>query len=75
MALLCLSQHSYAGYREAGSIIGKLFKPAGDTTCINNVSAYVASSVKEARHKLSPGGAKYAGKGGWAADDPRIDHR
>ena len=72
MSLFCLSHYSPAGYREANAIVGKLLKSVSDDRRIHNPPAYVAKSVKEARHKLNPSGGVHAGMGGYESGDPRL---
>ena len=50
MDLFCLAQHSSRGYEEANSIIAKLIKKRD---YIRVPSAFVQTSVKNARHALS----------------------
>ena len=50
MDLFCLAQHSSRGYEEANSVIAKLIKKRD---YIRSPSAFVQTSVKNARHALS----------------------
>ena len=53
-SLFALSQHSDDGYRAANHIIHVMLKRANDHHWCDNPSAYVHSTVKSARHELTP---------------------
>jgi hypothetical protein len=52
-SLMALSQQGYQGYWAANELIGKLLKKTNDRVRINNPSAFIFSSVINARHALN----------------------
>ena len=68
MSFFLLVQYSKAGRQEAEAII-ELVRGKG----YRNASAFVHKECVKTRHRLVPSGVKYKGKGGYAADDPRLN--
>ena len=73
MDFLALAQKGRRGYDKASSIIHKMFKVTNDQSgWLSSPSAFLASSVKRARHELEPEGARYGGMSSRARSvDPR----
>ena len=73
MDLMALAQKDRRGYDMANSIIHKMFKKINDQVdWTSSASAFLASNVKDARHKLHPEGKRYAGMSSRARSvDPR----
>ena len=73
MDFLALAQKGRRGYDKASSIIHKMFKVLNDQSgWLSSPSAFLASSVKRARHELEPEGARYGGMSSRARSvDPR----
>ena len=73
MDLMALAQKDRRGYDMANSIIHKMFKKINDQVdWTSSASAFLASNVKDARHKLHPEGKRYAGMSSRAKSvDPR----
>ena len=63
--LVCLSQMSPAGYREANKLVDKMITivDTGKAHELLNSSAYVISGVTKARKLLTPEGEYYVGCG------------
>jgi hypothetical protein len=52
--LFALAQHSDEGYKAANDLVGKLLKKKNDNSTFNNASAFLFSSVLNARHNINP---------------------
>ena len=75
MSFFLLVQYNKVGFQEAASIIGMVRAKVGREGGLANASAFVHTHVLAARHRLVPSGAKYKGKGGYEAGDPRLENR
>ena len=68
MAFFLIVQYSKAGNMAAAAIIEEM----RGKEC-RKASAFVHDRCREVRHRLAPEGVQYKGKGGFAADDPRLN--
>jgi len=64
--LICLAQASPQGFQLANRIVDKMLKCESDGRLhtIRNTSKFITKAVENARRRLDPEGAVYAGMGG-----------